>query len=204
MSGVPVAHFLVDFGAKPLSLDVTDEAPPEVAGFGEAHWAERIEEAYAKGIEEGRRTAEADAAAQLAEQHAAAEQSIAAAREAWTKETGSRMAALIGDAVVEMENRLAEAVELVLRPFLAQAVRAQAIEQLRAVIQDLVGNNPGLSLEVSGPEDLLQAVREYLPPSVAAVSFVANDAVDVQIKAGASLLETRIAAWMKTCEGQVA
>lgn len=204
MSGVPVARFLIDFGAKPPPVDVTEAALPELSGFSDAHWAERMEEAYARGIEEGRRTAESDTAVQLAEQQAASEQSIAAAREAWAQEAGSRMAALIGDAVVEMENRLAEAVEHVLRPFLAQAVRDQAISQLRTVLQDLVGNNPGLTLEISGPEDLLDAVRQCLPPSLTTVSFVANDATDVRIKAGSSLLETRIAAWLKTCEGQVA
>lgn len=202
MRGVPVAQFLVDFGNKPPPADVTEEVQAEAPGLGDAYWAERVEEAYARGLEEGRTAAEVDAVARLQEQIAAAEEGVAAAREAWTQEAGPHFAAAIGEAVAEMENRLAEAVERVLRPFLARAVRDQAIGQLRAIVQDLVGNNPGLTMEISGPEDLLEAVGACLSPNVATVSFVANNATDVQIKAGSSLIETRIAAWLKDCEGK--
>jgi hypothetical protein len=202
VSGVPVAQFLVDFGNKPPPDDVTEEVQAEAPGLGDAYWAERVDEAYARGLEEGKTAAEADAAARLEEHNAAAEVGLVAAREAWTQEAGPRFAAAIGEAVADMENRLAEAVERVLRPFLAQAVRDQAIRQLRAIVQDLVGNNPGLTMEISGPEDLLEAVGASLSPNVATVSFIANTATDIQIKAGSSLIETRIAAWLKDCEGQ--
>lgn len=203
MSVIPVAHFLMDFGIKSLPAEVADDTPVQAQVPGEAYWSERIEEAHARGVEEGRKAAEADALVRLEEQNTAMQQNIEAAREAWVQEAGPRLAALLNGAIAEMENRIAEAVSHVLRPFLAQAVREEAIGRLRATLQDLVGNNPGLSLEISGPEDLIDAIRASLSPAVGAVSFVVGDATDVQVKAGSSLIETRIAAWMKNFEGQV-
>jgi hypothetical protein len=86
---------------------------------------------------------------------------------------------------------------------LAQAVRDQAIGQLRAIVNDLTATNPGITLEISGPEDLLSAMRTNLSSSVANASYVVNEASDVQVKAGASVIETRISAWLQSSEAQV-
>ncbi|MEI9899723.1 MAG: hypothetical protein WDN31_05765 [Hyphomicrobium sp.] len=204
MSVIPVARFLTDFGIKDTAGEIADVLPPAVPALADSIWEERIDEAYARGMEEGRGAAEAEATARLDEQKAASEHSVAAARQTWVEETGPHIAAQITTALASMQDRIAEAVERVLRPFLAQAAREEAVRQLRATLQELIGTNPGLTLEISGPEDLLDALRASLAASAAAVSYVVNETTDVQIKAGASLIETRIAAWLKNCEGQVA
>jgi hypothetical protein len=136
-------------------------------------------------------------------QKAALEQSLASAREAWCNEEGPRLADQIVTAIRDLEDRIAESAERVLRPFLAQAVRDQAIGQLRTIMHELTSTQPGVTLEVSGPEDLLNAIRTSLPSWLNNVSYVVNDASDIQVKAGASVIETRIAAWLKSSEGQV-
>ena len=204
MSVVPAAPFLVDFGSPELVSEIAEEIPHEASAAGaEIDWAERVEEAYARGLEEGKRSAEAETVILLEEQKAALDQSLAAAREAWCTEQGPRLAEQIGIAVRGLEDRIAGSVERVLRPFLAQAVRDQAIGQLRALVNDLTATNPGITLEISGPEDLLGAMRTNLSSSVANASYVVNEACDVQVKAGASVIETRISAWLKSSEAQV-
>lgn len=201
----PVAQFLVDFGSKPAPEVVTDELlVPLVPSISEAEIAERVDEAHARGIEDGRRAAEEEAGVRLEEQALATQHEIAAARASWIDETAPQIAAEIGSAIEAMEDRIAAAVERALRPFLAQAARDEALRQLRATIAGLIATSPGITIEVSGPEDLLDAVRASLPASAAAASFVAKDTADIQIRAGTSLIETRIAAWMQTCEGQAA
>ena len=72
MSVVPAAPFLVDFASTDLASEVAEEIPQQAsAAGGEADWAERVEEAYARGIEEGKRSAEAETVALLEEQKAA-------------------------------------------------------------------------------------------------------------------------------------
>ena len=205
MSVVPAAPFLVDFASTDLASEVSEEMPHQaLAAGGEIDWAERVEEAYARGIEEGKRSAEAETIALLEEQKAALDQSLAAAREAWCNENGPQVAEQIGTAIRDMEDRIADSAERVLRPFLAQAIRDQAIDQLRAIVSDLIAANPGITLEISGPEDLINAIRTSLSSSVANASYVVNEACDVQVKAGASVIETRISAWLKSSEAQVA
>lgn len=200
MSVLPAAPFLVDFDAKDLS-EIVEEAPRQVAT--ELHWGHRIEEAYARGIEDGRKAAEGEAVTRLEELKAEMEQGLAAAREAWCAEEAPRIAGQITTAIGDMEDRIAQSAERILRPFLAQAVREQAIGELRALLQELLLTSPGITLEISGPEDLLAAARASLSASVT-VSYVANEARDVQVKAAASIIETRIAAWLQDSAGQMA
>lgn len=205
MSVVPAAPYLVDFSAKDIASEVGEESPrPSSTVGGDSDWAERVEEAHARGIEEGRKAAEAETIARLEEQKAALEQGLATARMSWCEEQGPRIAEQIGMAVRDLEDRIAESVERVLRPFLAEAARDEAIRQLRAIVEELIATNPGITLEISAPEDLLSTVRASLSASVVTVSYVVNEACDVQLKAGASIIETRIAAWLKYSEGQVA
>jgi flagellar biosynthesis/type III secretory pathway protein FliH len=201
----PAAPFLVDFASTDLASEIAEEMPQQaLAAGGEIDWAERVEEAYARGIEEGKRSAEAETIALLEEQKAALDQSLAAAREAWCNEQGPQVAEQIETAIRDMEDRIADSAERVLKPFLAQALRDQAIGQLRAIVNDLIAANPGITLEISGPEDLLDAIRTSLSSSVGNASYVVNEACDIQVKAGASVIETRISAWLKSSEAQVA
>ncbi len=203
MSGLPVAHFLVDFDSKPPADVIIDAPLLQTPAFSEAYWAERIDEAYARGVEEGGRAMQAEAAIRLDDQKAAMEQGIAAARQAWVLESGPRIAEQIVAAVGDMQDRIADAVDRTLRPFIADAARREALRQLRATLDELIANNPAITFDISGPEDLLDSIRGSLPAAMASASFVINEATDVQIKAGSSLIETRIAAWLNNCEAQV-
>ncbi len=204
MSGVPIANFLVDFGNKDLSLELAPATlSPVLPIVEEVNWAERLEEARARGFEEGRQAAELEVEKRLSEQKAEAEQDIAAARATWCAEAGPQLADQFSTAVREMEDRVTDALERVLRPFLVSAVRKHAISELRATLEELVGKNPGIALEISGPEDLLEAVRESLPASLKDVGYAANDAREIQVKAGTALIETRIANWLDSIAGQI-
>jgi len=202
LSVVPVAHFLVDFSAAPLVEAVPEE--PLAAVTPEADWEERVADAYARGIEEGKRLAEADAIAELQIQKAAWEKSAAEAREAWCADTGAGISAQIAAAFGALEDQIATAAERVLMPLVSQSARTQAVQQLRNIIVDLAATNPGIGLQISGPEDLLAIVRDTLPASIVEPVYTVTDKTDIQIKAGASLLETRIASWLQASEGQSA
>jgi hypothetical protein len=192
----------MDFSAIEPVLDIAEEMLAVDDAFMVANVAaDPVDEAYVRGVEDGKAAVEAEFAARLEAQKETFERDLVATRESWGLEQGALIAEQIQTAIGDMEGRITDSTERVLRPFLGQAIRVQAIVDLRATLQELVGKNPGMTLEISGPEDLLAAVRAALPASIAAVSYVANDACDVQVKAGASILETRIAAWLDQIEG---
>lgn len=205
MSAVPASLFLTDFGSDEPAAAIADETLREAAAAAEERSAELLEqgleEAYARGLEEGNALAQAQAEARLEEQKVAFAAELAAAREAWVREEGQRIGELVKTSIDAMEERIALATERILKPFVAQAVREAAIVELRAMLKDLAASNPGAALEISGPEDLLEEVRGALSTSVAVVSYIASEAIDVQVKAGASVIETRIAEWLRQLEG---
>ena len=192
----------MDFGGSEPVLAVPDEmlAVEEAAIVADVA-TDPVDEAYVRGVEDGKAAVEAEIAARLEEQKATFERDLVASRESSCLEQGTRIAEQLQAAIGDMEGRITDSTERVLRPFLDQAIRVQAIVELRATLQELVGKTPGITLEISGPEDLLAAVRASLPASNATVSYIANEACDVQVKAGASILETRIAAWLDKIEG---
>jgi hypothetical protein len=192
----------MDFGASEPVLDIADEmlAVEEAAIVADLA-TDPVDEAYVRGVGDGKAAVEAEIVARLDEQKATFERDIAASRESSCLEQGTRIVEQLQAAIGDMEGRIADSTERVLRPFLDQAIRLHAIAELRATLQELVGKTPGITLEISGPEDLLAAIRASLPASIATVSYIANEACDVQVKAGASILETRIAAWLDQIEG---
>jgi hypothetical protein len=202
LSVVPAALFLMDFGGKEPVLNIADEvlAADEPAIVADVA-TDPVDEAYARGVEDGKAAVEAEIEARLQEQKEMFDRDLAASRDSSCIEQGARIADRLQAAIEDMEGRIADSTERVLRPFLEQAIRAQAVAELCATLKELAGKTPGITLEITGPEDLLAAVRASLPASVATVSYNANEACDVQVKAGASILETRIAAWLDQIEG---
>ena len=206
MSAVPAAFYLADFGDDPVAVaghDALHEAAlaATAAAAAEDQLAQQVSEAHARGMEEGRAEALAEAEARIEDQKMAFEAEQAAAREAWVREEGQLLAAGIESALRGIEERISAATARVLMPFVEQAVRERAMSELRATLQDLIAGNPAVTLEVSGPEDLLQEVRGALSTSVATISYAANGACDVQVKGGGTVVETRIAEWLKQLEG---
>lgn len=203
---VPAALFLMDFSGSESAAEIVVESPANdepaiAAAIAAVTTSHAIDDAYVRGVEDGRATAEAELAVHIEKQKQELEQSYAASREAWCREEGERIGEQFKTEILAMEGRIADATACVLRPFLTEAVRVRAIEELRAALDDLVAKSPGILLELSGPEDLLAAVRASLSAPDATVSYVPNGACDVQVKAGASILETRIAAWLEQIEG---
>lgn len=206
MSLIPAAHFLVDFGSKDAAPAIVEEAPDPTAitKAVEAAWAQKVDEAYARGCEDGRRAAEAEANALIEASKAESTDALTAARQAWCADEGPKLAAQLTTAVSEMQATIAAAVEIVLGPFVAQMAREEAIRQLRVMLEDLVTINSAIALDVSGPQDLLDALRDSLGETSLAVRFHVRESCDVEIKAGASILETRIAEWMQTARVRLA
>jgi hypothetical protein len=48
---------------------------------------------------------------------------------------------------------------------------------------------------VTGPEDLLQALRDQLAGKACAATYLPNSRADVRITVGQTILETRLGAW---------
>ena len=188
MSTPSIAHYLRDFGAA---------AEPSLAGAEPSRAAE-IEAAFARGVEHGQAAARASLEAELENERKQFELQCAAAREACDRQAGN-LAAAFAAGLASLENKIANSVGKLLRPFLAAHVQAAALAELRAALTVLLRKEPGLALTIAGPEHLLAPLRAKLPE--VAIRYVANGDCEVRVSANDTVLETRLGAWLTGLAG---
>jgi len=195
MSALPVASYLIDFGrdgdfaAAATALRGRQAAPDADAA--------RIEAAHASGFESGKAAGRAELERKLEEQKAGHEAQLARARRTWASEEGSKLAEQLSGGLREVETAIADAAARILHPFLAAAVREQAIASLRAELEVLLQKDAGIQIGVSGPEDLLHAVRAQLAGRTEAVTYLPGEGIDVRVSVGRTVIETRLKTWLE-------
>src|SRR5687768_11750349 len=105
MSAVPAARYLTDFGA------AGDARAPHAGSMhakSESAAAAKLDEAFARGVDDGRAAAEAEFEARLEEQRTEFDARLAAERQEWATSTGEELANRLLAAVAEFEGRVAE------------------------------------------------------------------------------------------------
>lgn len=195
MNVMPVAGFLKDFSdyvpvVVETALDFVPEAEP-------ADVTERIEAAHAEGIAQGREDARAEMEARFAELEAGFEERIQKEREVWAQRDGARLAAAMLQGLDGVREDVVAATAQVLKPFLIESVRQKALAELSRAIEDLLLRDPEAGMVISGPKDLLDVLELHLNERAGSFTFKPSETPEVEVKAGAALLSTRIAAWVE-------
>lgn len=193
MSAVPAARYLTDFGA---AGDARAPHAGSMQAKTEITAAAKLDEAFARGVDDGRAAAEAEFEARLEEQRTEFDARLAAERQEWATSIGEELANRLLGAVKEFEGRVAETTARILKPFVAAEFHRQAIAELRASLDALLATDSGVSLDISGPEDVLEVLRQHLSGKMATVTYTPSDDCDVRIVAGQATLETRLKDWM--------
>ncbi|HJU31953.1 MAG TPA: hypothetical protein VJ740_10870, partial [Hyphomicrobiaceae bacterium] len=96
----------------------------------------------------------------------------------------------------DIEARTADAVARILKPFLAADLRHKAVCGLVETLSLLRTSDSAAAVSVTGPADLLDAVRAGLAGKLDNVSFHPGQACDVQVTVGRTVLETRLGSWL--------
>jgi hypothetical protein len=205
MSAMPVAPFLSEFGIPATARRDSPFVPFAVEGGAASTGipaeteADRIEAARASGFASGEASARAALAATVAglgEEHA---RELADAREAWVSAEADKLAHQLAAGLNDLEVRLTDATARVLAPVLQAEVAGQAIADLSSELARLLANAADVSLSISGPEDLLEALRARLADQLAgktvSVDYRQSEEPDVRIVAGQTVLETRLGVW---------
>ncbi|HMT13812.1 MAG TPA: hypothetical protein PKE19_03590 [Aestuariivirga sp.] len=131
---------------------------------------------------------------------AASAREVAEARDQWVRGEGETLSALIRHEMMELESRVAAAVEAVLAPFLDGEVKARAMADFAALLQRHLAEGSGLS--VKGPADLLAALRHSLGDAAAMVSFSEGPGPELSTQAGTTAFVTRLEEWRMRLAGE--
>jgi hypothetical protein len=199
-----VADYLIHFescgSAKPAfeACQFTADLGPETKVPSDDP-AVAVEAARAEGFAEGFAAAQDDYAAGIEQERLAFEARIAAERERWTQQESVKIAENLKEAICAAESRIAGSVVRVLRPFIIESLRGKMVDLLSESISVLLGGKEPL-IKISGPHDLLAALREKQPAMCRTIEFISSDSIDVQMVAGETMIETQIAAWVARIE----
>lgn len=207
MSAVPLARYLVDFGigsetdTRHRGGALSEAEQSRARALAESEAAAKIAQSYARGLEEGRASAEAEWAGRFQAQDKAFEGQLVSERHAWAAKEGEALAARLTSGLSEIEARTADTVARILAPFLSAELRSAAIAELLVALQSVLSKAEGVRIEISGPADLLVRMRERLAGLSTAVTFSTREGPDVRVEVDQTVLETRLGAWSARLSG---
>ncbi len=197
----PVAEFLVqmELGASepaalfiPTDVDLAPVWSDETKDDPQAQIDTARDEGYAAGVE----AAAAEHAGQLARAHEQFAAELATARETWVRGEGDSLREQLTTALLAMEETFADAVGRVLQPFVVAALRQRMIDKLIDGVRTIAGSADKIVIQISGPADLLEILRQHLQAAPAAIEYVTLDSVDVRVVAQQTSIDTQLKAWI--------
>jgi hypothetical protein len=164
--------------------------PPDVDALAQ--------EAFERGRAEARAEIALEHESALAAAREEAGEALAAARAQWVAQESEILAARLTEGLAALEAKLAEKTARALRPFLRESVREQAIAALCETLGRLLHSQPAAKLDMSGPEDLLDAVMRRLNGYEGKIAIHVTTERDIRVVCDETTIETQIALWAKS------
>lgn len=153
--------------------------------------------AEARGREEGLAQARAEAQAQHEAEREAFAARLAEERARWCEGEAERLADGFSAALRALDADLTQRIGRLLVPVLSDALRRRALDDLSVALGRLLAEPGQAAIRVSGPKDLLDALRERLGSQAEGMSFDPSAAPEVSVIADQTVMETRLAAWTR-------
>jgi hypothetical protein len=204
MRPIPIAQYLNQFGrAEPTPADRVHRDSvllrPRVLSTP-ADTEARVAEAYARGKMDGLEIARADAAAALSLEQTDREAQENAWRLAWKVNEIAQFAEKIEGAMAAIEDRLAQSVARILKPFLVEERVKHITDALSENLSKILSRDTPALLKITGPEALLSVLRDQLSSQSVAVEYVAAEGLDVTIEANQTIIKSQLQAWIDHIE----
>lgn len=199
-------------------LPAFDPDPPAAPAGAPANGPENRAAALARARAEGAAEARAALLAEIearrpqeeAEQQARVEAALAQARALWVKAQGEALAERIREAFGTLRNDVEDGVAAALRPLAETGAAREAARLMADEIARLLSSGGGgdddTPVEIVGPADLIDAVRDALetdprvgptPAAQGRLRFVEAENVDAFARLGRVSVETRLAAFAR-------
>ena len=200
MATISAAKFITEFDAEGKAHEKPYAWPTQSKMFNAVPAAlknlPRTDDPYARGMAAGKAAALAEIETRLEAERAYHTQQLELERYTWVNREAEKLAEQVGTGLHAIEANIANVTARILKPFLAENAHRRAIAELLEALETLIGKNHGMTLEIFGPADLLQLIREKLRDRNVAALFTPGEEVDVRVVAGQTILETSLGAWM--------
>jgi hypothetical protein len=157
---------------------------------------QRIELGRLLGFEDGREAARRELEDERARMRDALAAEVAQERKRWAEDEAGLLASAHRAAFEDFETRCAQAVANILRPFMSPLAIGRVTGALMENLEALFASRTQALFEISGPPDLLEALREKFVGRDASIAFKPEDTIDVRVRLDDTIIETQLGAWM--------
>jgi hypothetical protein len=196
-----VAAYLMRFDSEereehfafPIVEEEQPEPPDGAAPPNEAEQDEPSEELIARIRNEEK----LQYAALLLKEREAQEERLTAMRQKWIVEEGERLSDSFAQALNEAAAALAGAVENTLRPFVADKILRELVDDFVETLRHVQGNRDEPVIHLSGPSDLVEAVGAKLLELGFGVETRASEEMEVKAKIDATTVMTGMREWLE-------
>jgi hypothetical protein len=200
-----LASLLTDFSspiageASGIGLLRTVKVPPDTVLEPQQPVIDRQAELI-RSAEERVRVAERETARKELEDAIAAEKArhiedMNSQRTIWVEQQALQMSAQILSAVERIEENLSERIANILRPFVSEAFRQQTLIELKDVLASLLSDRDAGLLTISGPGDLLSAIKNNLGRYESSIEFSPSEHVEITVVTQDTLIRTQLNSW---------
>jgi hypothetical protein len=209
MRPIPIAQYLSQLGrAEPTPFDGAPRDSVQrdsillrprvlsVPADAEARIAEALERGRLEGLAAGR----AETADVLAYEKGEWEALENERRLAWQANEYAQFGEKIERAMAAVEDRLAQSVARILKPFLIEERVKHITDSLSENLSKILSRDTPAMLRITGPEALLSVLREKIPAQSVAVEYVAAEGLDVTIEANQTIIKSQLQAWIDHIE----
>ncbi len=155
----------------------------------------RLGEAYARGREQGRAEAGAEAEDRRDADRAAAQEQAEAERVQFQLNQYAELEAAIRAGFSEIGDKVGASVARILAPFLAEELVKQAADELRKNIDRLCAGGSPAMIKIRGPERVLSLLRKRMADLPAAVEYVEDEAIETVVEANSTQIVTELRPW---------
>lgn len=185
-----------------MALAFEEELKAEEEAAAEENKAPRLSEedvraAYEDGYDAGLAAAEAEFADELERRKEEADAQVANAGNDFMRQFGEKAAAGVMQSLKAIREELARDTAAAIMPFLSKAMKARAVESLSEAMAETVDVMGAAEVVVTGPQDMIDALKEHLPRTWKVRERVSEDDVELSAQIDSTVLTTRIADWLK-------
>lgn len=172
-----------------------------LAPFGATHSASRLSKAEEAGYERGRASLQAEMRQAVLDMKTDADARLRDHREQWVEKEAEKLASDVEAGLAKVRLEMAESLTRMLLPFLAGRLEEAALEEIAVAAGGVINECAGVTVELSGREDLSRDLAGRLEMSADYVKVSPDEKPEVRVKIDSTLLETRLADWLKDIEG---
>jgi len=153
------------------------------------------------GVPRDEAIARAELSRKFEEEHLAIENLHAAELAALREELETSAATTIPDAIAarsaQIADMLADDIHAVLAPLIDEAVRKRILAGLAEEIREILAIENAAAIRVSGPETLVEALRERVGAASERMTVEPAEAFDIEIDVNRTRFASRLSEWSK-------